>query len=102
VPQQETMTFGLEVANIEEKNENEDVISDKFQPLKQDNNNNRIKRIRLSHGSKEQQENTLSTLAEQAFEIHVVDMPIYNCLVCNHTLKKKICSKQQTNIYTET
>jgi hypothetical protein len=39
------MTFGLEVANIEEQNENEDVISDKFQPLKQDNNNNRIKRI---------------------------------------------------------
>jgi hypothetical protein len=57
--------------------------------LKQDNNNNRIKRIWLSCGSKEQQENTLSTLAEEAFERHIVDMPNYNFLVCNHTLKKK-------------
>jgi hypothetical protein len=84
------MTFGLEVANIEEKNENEDVISDKFQPLKQDNNNNRIKRIRLSHGSKGTTRKHTSTLAEQAFEKHVVDMPIYNCLVCNCTFLKNM------------
>jgi hypothetical protein len=97
VPQQETMTFDLEIARIEKKVKM--LFNQEFESFRQKKKNKKIKRIGACHASKEKQENIVLTLVEQAFEKSVIDMPIYNCLVCSCTFfRKDVVQNKQMDI----